>query len=158
MRRRRIIGAPFAADQGLLRRDADQNQADFREQQSNRRNGQWVYAGSQQTNVQDCEDQPFGDGQNTDREEIKEEDAGQEEGKIRTPLGFVRRLERGAREFHRRVSRYRDGLAWPRPHLSPELYVTGCSGDADEEVGREMTVFRHAVVAAEEIPGHVELT
>src|SRR6185312_2504753 len=106
------------------------------------------YAGSQPTNVQDCEDQPFGDGQNTDREEIKEEDAGQEEGKIRTPLGFV----------HRRVSRYRDGLALPRPHLSPELYITGCSGDADEEVGREMTVFRHAVVAAEEIPGHVELT
>ena len=109
--RRRIIGTPFAADQGLLRRDADQNQADFREQQSNRRNGQWVYAGSQQTNVQDCEDQPFGDGQNTDREEIKEEDAGQEEWKIRTPLSFIRRLKRGARKFHRRVSRYRDGLA-----------------------------------------------
>ena len=54
--RRRIIGTPFAADQGLLDRDADQNQVEFRQQQSNRRSGQRVYAGSQQTNVQDCED------------------------------------------------------------------------------------------------------
>ena len=40
--RRRVIGSPFAADEELLDRDAEQDQTDFREQQSNDRAGDRV--------------------------------------------------------------------------------------------------------------------
>ena len=76
---------------------------------------------------------------------------------VRWSEGLVLHLERRARKFHGRISRHRDRLPEPRPHLSPELYIISRCGDAQEKVGREMSVLRHAIVAAEEIPGHVEL-
>src|SRR5271157_5383337 len=44
-------------------------------------------------------------------------------------LGFILRLKCRAREFHRRISRHRDWLAKPGPHLSSELYIIARRGD-----------------------------
>ena len=89
----RVISSPFAADEGLLDRDAEQDQIDFYEDQSNRRAGDWVSAQSQQTNVQNREDDHLGDRQHADAEEVEQEDPGQEEEEVRQSVGFILRLK-----------------------------------------------------------------
>ena len=88
-----MINSPFAADEGLLDRDAEQDQIDFYEDQSNHRAGDWECAQSQQTNVQNWEDDHLGDGQHADAEEVEQEDPGQEEVKVRQSVGFTLRLK-----------------------------------------------------------------
>ena len=50
-------------------------------------------AQSQQADVQNREDEPLGDGQHADAEEVVQEDPGQEEREARQSVGFVLRLE-----------------------------------------------------------------
>src|SRR4249919_1908297 len=85
----RMIGSPFASDEGLLDRDAEQDQIEFYEDQSNQRAGDWGPAQSQQTNVHDREDDHLGDGQHADEQEVP----GQEERKVRQSVGFILRLK-----------------------------------------------------------------
>ena len=61
------------------------------------------------------------------------------------------------RKLYGRVSRHRDGLAEPRSHLAPELYVIAQRGDTQQEVGWVLSVLRNAIVTAEKISGHVKL-
>src|SRR4029078_8507137 len=67
---RRVIGSPFSANEGLLDCDAQQDKTDPRQQQSNGRAGDRVPAQAQQANVQNRKDEPLGDGQDTDTEEV----------------------------------------------------------------------------------------
>ena len=85
----RVIGSPFAADEALLDRDAEQDQIEFYEDQSNQRAGDWGPAQSQQTNVGNRENDHLRDRQYADAQEVKQEDPGQEEGKVRRSVGFI---------------------------------------------------------------------
>ena len=75
-----MIRSPFAADEGLLDRDAEQDERDFYEDQGNHRACDWMSAQSQQANVQNREDDYLGDGQYADAQEVEQEDPGQEGG------------------------------------------------------------------------------
>jgi rubrerythrin len=87
------MSSPFTADEGLFDRDAEQDQIDFYEDQRNRCASDWVPAQSQQTNVQNREDDHLGEGQHADAEEVKQEDPGQEQGEVRQSVGFILRLK-----------------------------------------------------------------
>jgi hypothetical protein len=72
-----VISSPFA-DEALLDRDAEQNQIESHEDQSNRRTCDWVSAQSQQTSIQNREDDHLSEAQYADAEEVKQEDPDQE--------------------------------------------------------------------------------
>ncbi len=152
-----MIRAPFAADEELLDCGAEHNQDNLCENQGTERAHDRLSAQAQQNGVQNYIDQHPGEGQNADAEDVIQEDTRQEKGEARQSLGFVLRLEVRTRESHWRVSRHRDRLAEPRTHLAPELYVIPWRGDPQQKIGREVPRLRDAIVAAEEVRGHVKL-
>jgi hypothetical protein len=85
---RRVVRSPLVADERLLDCDAEQNQTGFCEHQSNDCAGDRLSAKSQRADIQDREDQPLDDGQNTDPEQVKQEDAEQEKGERRQSAIF----------------------------------------------------------------------
>ena len=122
-----MIDAPFSADENPFDRDAERDHTGFREQQSGERAQDRVNAKPQRANEEHCKDQPLGNPQHPNAEEVVEHDPGQKEGEGGRLVGCILGLERGACKLHRWVSCHRDGLAGPRAHLSPEADIAAGS-------------------------------
>ena len=85
---RRVISSPFATDEELLDRDAEQDQTDCCEHQSRHSTNERLSAQSQQTEVQNRVDHSLGEGEYSDAEYVIQEDPVQKEGETRQSVGF----------------------------------------------------------------------